>query len=157
MGYSMGAAIAIMATARDERIEVIVADSPFAAQRNPVSRRLRQYLRVHHLGHPILFLADHLLFRMLGYHFRDVEPIRDIEALGTRPILLIHGTGDSIIDWHDTELLYSKAQGPKEMWLLDGVEHCGAYFEDRPGYVERVGCFFDRALKGSEDAHEHAG
>jgi fermentation-respiration switch protein FrsA (DUF1100 family) len=157
MGYSMGAAIAIMAAARDDRIEVVVADSPFAAQRNPVSRRLRQYLRLHHLGRPILFLADQLLFRLLGYHFRDVEPVRDIEALGTRPILLIHGTGDSVIDWRDTELLYNRARGPKEMWLLEGVEHCGAYFEDRPGYVERVGCFFDRALKASEGARQHAG
>ena len=44
-----------------------------------------------------------------------------------------------------------------DIWLLDGVEHCGAYFEDRPAYVERVGRFFDQALGLSGDIQQHAG
>ena len=44
-----------------------------------------------------------------------------------------------------------------DIWLLDGVEHCGAYFEDRPAYVERVGRFFAQALGLPEDMRQHAG
>ena len=33
VGYSMGAAVAVMAAARDERVEAVVADSPFASER----------------------------------------------------------------------------------------------------------------------------
>jgi dipeptidyl aminopeptidase/acylaminoacyl peptidase len=146
LGYSMGAAVAIMSAAREERIAAVVADSPFAAQRNPVSRRLRRTLRLNRAGRPILFFADLMLARLLGYRFRDVEPRREIAALGDRPILLIHGTADSVIDVGDSELLYATAPGPKELWLLEGVDHCGAYFVDRPAYVSRVLRFLDAAL-----------
>jgi fermentation-respiration switch protein FrsA (DUF1100 family) len=157
LGYSMGAAVTIMAAARDGRVGAVVADSPFAAQRNPISRRLRQHLHVNRLRRPILFLADLIQYRLLGYHFRDVEPIREIGALGTRPVMLIHGTADSIVEVHDSQLLYEAAQGPIELWLLEDVEHCGAYFVDRPGYVERVGRFFDQALGMPETTHLYAG
>jgi fermentation-respiration switch protein FrsA (DUF1100 family) len=146
VGYSMGAAIAIMATARERRIAAVIADSPFAAQRNPVGKRIRQRLHLKRGGAALLFFVDYFLYRLLGYRFRDVEPLRDIAALGERPILLIHGMADSIIDYHDSELLYAAAPGPKEIWLVPDVEHCGAYFVDRPAYIERAGSFFDRAL-----------
>lgn len=146
IGYSMGAAIAIMAASRDRRVRAVVADSPFAAQRNPVSKRLRRRLPVSQAGSPVLFLIDQLLYRTLGYHFRDVEPLRDIGALGDRPIFLVHGKADSMIDYHDSELLYAAAPGPRELWLLPGVDHCGAYFLDRQAYIDRIGAFFDRTV-----------
>jgi len=146
LGFSMGAAIAIMAAARDGRVRAVMADSPFSAQRNPVRKRLRQSLRVPQAGSPLLFLADQFLYRLLGYHFRDVEPVREVGALGRRPLFLVHGTGDTTIDYHDSELLYDAAPGPKELWLLPGVEHCGAYFNGRVEYVARTLAFFDRSL-----------
>ena len=44
------------------------------------------------------------------------------------------------------QLLFDAAQEPKELWLLPGVRHCGAYFADRPTYCTRVATFFDRWL-----------
>jgi fermentation-respiration switch protein FrsA (DUF1100 family) len=152
LGYSMGASVAIMTAAREPGVAAVIADSPFAAQRNPINRRLRQTLHASWLGQPLLFLADLFLHRFLGYRFRDVEPLREIANLGARPILLIHGLADAIIDPRDTELLYEAVTGPKELWLLDGVEHCGAYFVDRPTYVERVDRFFKAALGSAQSA-----
>ncbi len=146
IGFSMGGAIAIMAAARDPRILAVVADSSFAAQRNPVRKRVHRSLHLSRAGSPLLFLADQFLYRLLGYHFRDVEPIRDIKNLGQRSILLIHGTEDSIVDYHDSEALYDAAPGPKELWLVPHVDHCGAYFLDRLAYVERVYSFFEKTL-----------
>jgi fermentation-respiration switch protein FrsA (DUF1100 family) len=146
IGFSMGGAIAIMAAARDPRILAVVADSSFAEQRNPVRKRVHRSLHLSRAGSPLLFLADQFLYRLLGYHFRDVEPIRDIKQLGERPILLIHGTEDSIVDYHDSEALYDAAPGPKQIWLVPHVDHCGAYFLDRPAYVERIYSFFENTL-----------
>src|SRR6185312_12897272 len=109
MGFSMGGAIAIMAAARDQRILAVIADSPFAAQRNPVRKRVHRSLHLSRAGSPLLFLADQFLYRLLGYHFHDVEPIRDIKGLGDRPILLIHGMEDSMVDYRDSEVLYDAA------------------------------------------------
>jgi uncharacterized protein len=152
IGYSMGGAIAIMAAARDQRILALVADSPFAEQRNPVRKRVHRSLHLARAGSPLLFLADQFLYRLLGYHFRDVEPIRDIKHLGRRPVLLIHGTEDSIVDYRDSEALYNAAPGPKEIWLVPKVDHCGAYFLDRPAYVERISSFFEKTLGKPEPA-----
>jgi fermentation-respiration switch protein FrsA (DUF1100 family) len=146
LGYSMGASIAIMAAARDGRVEAIVADSPFSAQRNPVIRRMRRQLHLTWAGRPILFVVDVLLQWQLGYRFSDVEPIRDIRHLGKRPILLVHGTDDTMVDPQDSVLLFEAATGPKDLWQVEGAEHCGAYFKDRLGYVNRVVNFFDNAL-----------
>jgi pimeloyl-ACP methyl ester carboxylesterase len=146
IGYSMGASIAIMAAARDPRIEAILADSPFAAQRNPIRRRIRKSLHVSWSEQPLMFVADYLLQWLLGYRFRDVEPIRDMVRLGDTPILFIHGMRDSVVDPRDSELLFEAATGSKELWQVQGADHCGAYFVDRPYYVKRVVEFFDQSL-----------
>lgn len=150
LGYSMGASVAIMGAARRGDIAAVVADSPFARQRDAVSLRIRQVLRVPH--GPLLALVDLLLGCLSGYHFRDVEPLREVGALAPRPLLLIHGAADSITDPRDSEALYAAAGEPRELWTLPGVEHCGAYFADRAAYTARVAAFFRRAL--SAPAHK---
>jgi len=59
LGYSMGASVAIMGAARRPDIAAVVADSPFARQRDAVSLRIRQVLHVPH--GPLLALVDLLL------------------------------------------------------------------------------------------------
>jgi alpha-beta hydrolase superfamily lysophospholipase len=157
IGYSMGAAIAIMAAARDPRIQAVVADSPFAAQLNPVRMRLQQTLRAPWSGGPILFFADRMLRWRAGHRFRDVEPLREIGQIAPRPILIIHGTADSVIDAADSQMLFAASGEPKELWLVPGVEHCGAYFLDRPAYVEHINRFFARGFRAHAREREHAG
>jgi len=144
IGYSMGASISIMAAARDSDIRAVVADSAFSTQRGAVSLGVR---RVLHMPHGILLNTVDLLLGVVGgYHFRDVEPVREIARVAPRPILLIHGDKDSVTSVHDTEALYAAAAEPKEMWISPGVEHCGTYFADRQVYCKRVADFFARAL-----------
>jgi len=154
IGFSMGGSIGIMAAARDQRILAVIADSPFAAQRNPVRLRVHRSLHLSRAGSPLLFLADQFLYRLLGYHFHDVEPIRDIKGMHDRPILLIHGKEDSMVDYRDSVALYDAAPGPKELWLVPHVDHCGAYFLDRPAYIERTYIFFEKALRDPEPITE---
>jgi uncharacterized protein len=76
-----------------------------------------------------------------------VEPLRDIAKIAPRPVLIIHGGKDSLVDPRDAPLLYGAAQEPKEIWLLPNADHCGAYFEDRVAYVKKIVNFFDLHLK----------
>jgi hypothetical protein len=39
---------------------------------------------------------------------------------------------------------------PKDLWLVEGAEHCGGYFADRVGYVGRVAEFFEQYLASFE-------
>ncbi|HTI15089.1 MAG TPA: alpha/beta hydrolase [Dictyobacter sp.] len=145
LGYSMGAAISIMGSARTTEVEAVIADSAFATHRSVIE------YAVHRTLHLPFFLfswvTDILLWLRAGYHLNQVEPLRDIARLSPRPVLIIHGTGDSIVDPLDAPRLYKAANEPKELWIVDGVEHCGAYFADRAAYVSKVAEFFDTHLR----------
>jgi uncharacterized protein len=145
VGYSMGGAVAIMAAAREPSVEAIVADSAFATHRSAVAYAVRQTLHI-----PFIifdWVTDLLLWLRAGYRFSQVEPVRDIARITPRPLLIIHGMRDSIVDPSDATLLYETAGDPKELWILPNAEHCGAYFEDRIAYTNKLINFFDLYLK----------
>ena len=148
LGYSMGAAIAIMCAVRNDDIEVVVADSAFATHWSAVDYNFRRAFPVPGLlSAPFLWLADHLLWWRAGYRFHQVEPLRDVGRISPRPILLIHGEKDSMIDPHDARLLYAAAGEPKELWMVPDADHCGAYFIDRSAYSTKIAAFFDSHLR----------
>ena len=144
IAYSMGAAVAIMACARNNDVEALIVDSAFASHLSVVDYNFR---RAFHLpSAPFAWVADYLLWWRAGYRFRQVEPLRDIARIAPRPILIIHGGKDSVVDPRDATLLYAAAQEPKELLFLPNADHCGAYFEDRHAYVKKVNDFFDLHL-----------
>ncbi len=145
LGYSMGAAVAIMSSARNADVEALVVDSAFATHRGVVEYNFHRTFRLP--SAPFAWVADYLLWWRAGYRFHQVEPLRDIAHIAPRPILIIHGGKDSMVDPNDAKLLYAAAQEPKELWLLPNADHCGAYFEDRQVYVKKVIDFFDLHLK----------
>jgi uncharacterized protein len=145
IAYSMGAAVAIMAMARSKDAEALISDSAFATHASVVDFHFR---RMFHLPSVLVsWMADNLLWWRAGYHFNQVEPLRDIAKIAPRPILIIHGGKDSIVNPRDAPLLYDAAREPKEIWLMPNADHCGVYFEDRVAYVKRITDFFDLHLK----------
>ncbi len=145
VGYSMGAAVSIIGMARSLDVEALIADSAFATHRRVVEYAVRRTL---HLPFIIFdWTTDLILWLRAGYHFNQVEPLRDIGRIAPRPVMIIHGMKDSVVDPHDATLLYAAAGETKELWLLQDVEHCGAYFSDRAEYMHRVIAFFDLYLK----------
>ncbi|MDP9379307.1 MAG: alpha/beta fold hydrolase [Chloroflexota bacterium] len=141
VGYSMGASIAIMAGARDTRVKAVVADSPFASQRQVIRLFVRRRWRL--LPHfPFLYLME----AFLPYDVEDVEPIQEVSKIAPRALMLIHGERDTLCDPRDSDALYAAAGEPKEMWALPNVAHVGAYFADRDVYVTRVAAFLEKHL-----------
>lgn len=155
LGYSMGAAVAIMGTARRPEICALVADSAFATHWGVVENNFKRVVRLP--AAPFLFLADRLMAWRAGYRFREVEPLRDVVRIAPRPLLLIHGLGDTIISPQDSERLFEAAGEPKELWLVEGMEHCCAYFKDREAYCQRIAAFFASHLEQVEVAESMAG
>lgn len=144
VGYSMGAAIALIGSACTPEVEAVVADSAFATHASAVGYNIRRTLRLP--AFPFLWLADHLLAWRAGYRFHQVEPLREVARLAPRPVLFIHGEKDTMVDPKDATRLYAAARQPKELWLVPNAEHCGAYFEERVSYVQKIVDFFERAL-----------
>ncbi|HEU0026542.1 MAG TPA: alpha/beta fold hydrolase [Ktedonobacterales bacterium] len=154
IGFSMGAALAILSAAGRPEIRAVVADSPFATHADVVSHNIARTIRLP--GEPFLLSADYFLARRAGYRSRDVAPLRVVDLIAPRPLFLIHGTADQTIPASHTQRLYDAASGPKELWLADGAGHCGAYFLDRPSYCQRVSAFFACALEREEPVEQPA-
>jgi alpha-beta hydrolase superfamily lysophospholipase len=148
VGYSMGAAVSILAAAQEPAIAALVIDSPFAVASEVVAASMRQVMRFP--PEPLLTIADALIERQHGYRLSRVRPIDVIGGLAPRPILFIHGTSDSAVPVSHAHRLFAAAGQPKELWLCEGAEHCGAYFADRNTYVARVTAFFDQYLRSLE-------
>ena len=149
VGYSMGAAVSLLVAAREPRIRAVVADSPFASMRDVVGFALaRRRIPLH----PTLSIVDSVNRLRYGYALAAVEPLAAVPAIAPRPLLLIHGTDDTIIPIAHSRELFEAAGEPKELWIVPGVGHCGAYFADRRHYVARVVQFFERHLGHEQPA-----
>src|SRR5260370_6743991 len=112
MGYSMGGAVAIMACGRNEDVEALVVDSAFATTLGVIDYNFRRALRVP--SAPVAWVADHLLYWRSGYHFNQVETLRNIVHIAPRPILIIHCRKDSLVDPNDAPLLLPVSQEAQE-------------------------------------------
>lgn len=148
IGYSMGAAVTLLAAAREPAISAVVADSPFASATDVVASGVRQALRIP--AAPLVTLADILGQQWHGYRLSQVRPIDAAHQLAPRPLLLIHCVGDTLIPIEHAQRIFAAAHEPKELWTVDDGDHCGAYFADRVGYVARVAAFFNQYLRSVE-------
>lgn len=143
IGYSMGASVSILLAARAPEIQAVVADSPFTGISEVVAHGVARY---HLPTRAVVSLADALTGWRYGYRFGAVRPIEAVAAVSPRPLLLIHGSADSLIPVSHAHELFHVARDPKELWIIPDVEHCGGYFADRRAYVERMVAFFDKNL-----------
>ena len=152
IGFSMGAAVALMVAAREPSVRAVIADSPFTSQRDIVRYRLRRAAGraasplTAPLGDAIVWLADRRLRTRLGFGFADVQPLRDVSRL-TQPLLLIHGEADREVPVEHSRRIARAAEQagvPLETWFIPRASHCEAYFLDRPTYCRRAVEFFKR-------------
>jgi dipeptidyl aminopeptidase/acylaminoacyl peptidase len=150
LGYSMGGAVSIAVAAEDSRVRAVCADSPFA---DPVD------LLIERTGRRLLFPAAALVMpavalmsRRTGARLGDFHPAAAVARIAPRPLLIIHGDADTSVPVENGRRLHAAAGQPKELWVVPGAPHVGAYFVDRTAYVRRVTEFFDRSLGAATDS-----
>jgi fermentation-respiration switch protein FrsA (DUF1100 family) len=143
-GGSLGASVALVATARDERIRAVWADSPFAS-RDEVIRANWEHT-THLPSQPVMNAVDLLFTIRTGRHLGDFSPLKEIERMAPRPIFLTHATRDSVIPVSHAYKLFEAAKEPKELWIEEGLDHCGIYFNNRQEYRRRAINFFEENL-----------
>jgi dipeptidyl aminopeptidase/acylaminoacyl peptidase len=144
LGYSMGAVVSLLGAAGEPGVEALVLDSPFSDLRVLLIENVRTRARLP--GTPFVWLAGLMLRARSGNRLADCSPISVLSSLEPRPLFFIHGGGDRITNVNHSRRLYDAYRGPREIWIVQGAPHAGAYFADRPLYVERVAGFFARHL-----------
>jgi dipeptidyl aminopeptidase/acylaminoacyl peptidase len=144
LGISMGGAVALTVAAADPTVRAVVTDSAFATLRAAVETRFAP------LRFPMLqlhYLTMVTAQRLCGGRVDAVRPVDAARRLHRCPVLLIHGTADSIVPYAHAQALDAALPGPHELWTVPGVEHAAARFHHPAEYLERVAGFFTRHLR----------
>jgi dipeptidyl aminopeptidase/acylaminoacyl peptidase len=124
MGFSGGAAASAYVAAHDARVaRVVLCACPAEFHRIVVEKRAD-------------FSLEH--FRQIGLirdrdflpslddwtnNFREVTPVNWIDRIAPRPLLMIQGKDDDLIDEEQAWRLYGKAGDPKEIAVVAGAGH----------------------------------
>lgn len=147
LGVSLGAGDALLAAARDTRIDAIVADSSWADESVQLDRM--SHIALGPLNVPLLPYEPALVDTIAGGRLEDARPRDEIARIAPRPVLLIHSADDAnaTTPLAGAELLLQSAGDPKELWVAPRGGHAGAFDAQRDEYERRVLAFLAAALR----------
>ena len=151
LGYSMGAVVSLLGAAGEPGVQALVLDSPFSDLRRLLVDNVRAAVKLP--GWPIVWLAGVMFWLRTRRSISACSPLEVLSSLEPRPLFFIHGGADVLTPVAHSRRLYDAYRGPREIWIVQGAPHTGAYFADRPLYVERVAGFFARHLGLDVSSH----
>jgi len=143
-GISMGAAVALMVAARDDRLAAVAADSPYPNLEDTLGRHLTLLYPVPRL--PFLWFVLATFRIRFGVWPRDVSPKDAAPQVAPRAVLLIHGAADPRMPTQGTQQIFDAAADPKSLWVIDGAGHLEGYGMAPQAYLERLVAFFQAHL-----------
>lgn len=141
LGHSVGAVSAILSAARNPLVGAVVAVAPF----NCVTD-------VWFTSRPKLvpsFILDWTLWvaeKRRGFDREEICPLRVVDRIAPRPLLIIHGREDQRITEEQASLLFATAGEPKTLWLVEGANHRQVRSPVLEELSEDVIAFLDTAL-----------
>jgi pimeloyl-ACP methyl ester carboxylesterase len=146
IGWSMGAATALNSAPDHPEMRAIVADSAFADANLLLETELPKRSGLPPIFSPGMLLMGRLLY---GIDYADNIPARAVARLGSRPVLLIHGTSDELIPVsHAYMLQKAGANDPNlQLWIVPNACHTCAFHQNPEEYLRRVIPFFDQNLR----------
>ncbi len=144
LGVSLGAGAALLAAARDTRIDAVIADSSWADERVQLDRM--GAITAASVALPLLPYEPALVDALVGGRLEDARPSDEIARIAPRPVFLIHSADDqnATTPLAGARRLFSAAGDPKEIWIAPSGGHAGALAAQRDEYVRRVIAFLRR-------------
>jgi uncharacterized protein len=145
-GESLGAAIAIQASAVTPGICAIAAESSFATFREIADDRIAQETHLglwfpHTLGAPARELALLWVDAFDHVSLAEASPLAAIRQSRV-PTLLIAGTADDNIPMRHSQQLARAGASHAELWIVAGAQHTGAASVNPAEFVRRVTGWF---------------
>lgn len=143
LGVSLGAAAAIGAAADDPEIGVLVLDSGFAEVYPLMQAQWRSSSGLPDIFMPSTLLVAHWL---TGYDLTSARPVKELEQLAPRPILIIHSALDPETPVEHAYQLRAAAP-TSEYWETTATKHAMNYNSNPQEYIDKVADFLNRSLK----------
>jgi uncharacterized protein len=146
LGLSMGAGVALLVAAQDERVAALVVDGAFPR----VAGLLVGYLRERGVPPPLARGAARGLLwaASLRAHYRlaDANPL-DLAGRVKVPVLLIHGDRDPFVTPAEVAALAAHLGQPSAVWRVAEASHREAFTLRPDEYNRRVVEWFERFLE----------
>lgn len=144
-GISMGASVALMVAARDERIGAVAVDSPYTNLEETLGRHLTLMYPLPKL--PFLWFVLVTYRLRFGVWPRRLSPQESAACLSPRSLLLIHGAQDPRMPLEGARRTFDGAGEPKQLWVIEGAGHLEGFALDSDVYCARLVRFFEFNLK----------
>lgn len=140
-GFSMGAAVAIMAAAEEPLVSAVVSDSPYADLTIYLEKNLSVWtnLPAAPFNQSILLLVPPLT----GIAVEKVSPAQAVKKLDGRPLLLIHGEADIDVPLENSEIL-QKTYPEATLVRVPGAKHVKSFSMDERRYLLEVTGFLEK-------------
>jgi fermentation-respiration switch protein FrsA (DUF1100 family) len=144
LGESMGGATAIDAAAVDKGVKAVWSDCPFDSLQDAIAPRAakRKYPLPSAVGVAVVSAVS-LRARVRA---NEADPIKFVADIAPRPLYLVHGQADDDTTPMNSDKLFEKAKGPKEIWRTEGARHAESVTKYGTEYQQRALKFFDAAL-----------
>lgn len=143
-GLSMGGAVALMATAQEERIAAVATHGAYATLERAIAQHCRLYFGP--LGKTMHKPTAWWGRRWFDFDPREVSPLEAIQRIAPRPVLLFHGGRDLIVNPNDAHALYAAAGEPKQLHWLPYSWHASIHPAERKEYEATLLDFFANNL-----------
>jgi uncharacterized protein len=144
LGVSMGAAAICFAGRRLRDVDAYILESCYVDVGNAFAHRLQHgypgwYRR---LSRGVIWVSE----RRLGMRTSQLVPANHIGDLAPVPVLLLTGSEDHLAPPCESEQLYERCQGPRELWLVPGAGHRDLVETGGSLYRHRILDFLNRRL-----------
>ncbi len=144
LGVSLGGSTTLLAAARDPRIKAVVDDCGFSDAPNVIETAFEHF--IHLPSFPFAPVTVWIAELRAGISVSDVRPMDVVDEISPRPLLIIHGTADTVVPPDNSERIFAHAKEPKALWLVPGAGHNGSRQAAGPEYERRIVDFFRQAL-----------
>jgi dipeptidyl aminopeptidase/acylaminoacyl peptidase len=124
MGFSGGAAVSIYVAAQRKEVAALVSCASPAEFRDLITGNgLADFLS--HCRDVGIIKDTHFPLSLKGWKdgFRTVKPLKWIGRIPPRPLLIIHGTEDDVVNINHARELYDKVRGKATLFLIAGAGH----------------------------------
>ncbi len=124
LGFSAGAAVSVHVASQDNRVSSVVACacpadftlSTRVDNTQPVIDNFRSIGIIRDEDFP------HSVEEWLS-GFRLIRPVGHVAGIAPRPLLVVHGSQDELVDVNHAHRLYDRAGEPKQIAVIEGAGH----------------------------------
>lgn len=148
MGTSMGGSTTILAASQIPELRSVVVQSTFTSLEDNINEVLTTMSGISFP--PFFYLVRYYAEQEAGFDIDYVRPVDEIAKIAPRPLLIIHGEDDELLNVQNAYALFEAAREPKQLVIYPGVGHVGFLELVGGDYMDLLGEFFIETLLGDD-------